>query len=150
MSLIRFNTDFNNWMFPRFAQMMDRFFDDDALSNRNFASATLPAVNIKETAEDFQVELAAPGLQKEDFKIELENHLLKISSEKKTEHEEKNEDGKYARREFSYQSFQRAFTLPSNVDSEKIAARYEGGILTVIIPKREEAKEKPARTIAIG
>ena len=132
--------------------LFDRFFDGELFdwSNRNFSNTntTLPTVNIKENGELFIVELAAPGLEKEDFKIELNHNLLTISSEKKSENEIK--EGEYfTKREFSYQSFSRSFTLPQIADGEKIEANYEKGILNVHIPKKEEAKPKPARTIEI-
>jgi HSP20 family protein len=120
-------------------------------SNTNFSTTntTLPAVNIKEGKDDFQIEVAAPGMEKKDFKIDLENDQLTISSERKNEKEEK--DDSYTRREFSYQSFSRTFTLPEHlVDGEKISAKYADGILRIIVPKKEEAKPKPPRTIKIA
>ncbi len=139
----------NSNLFP---SIFDRFFDGEAFdwSNRNFSNTntTLPSVNIKENQDAFTVELAAPGFEKGDFKIELNNNLLTISSEKKVENETK--EGEYfTKREFSYQSFSRSFTLPNVADGEKIAANYENGILSVAIPKKEEAKPKPARMIEI-
>jgi HSP20 family protein len=139
----------NSNLFPSF---FDRFFDGEAFdwANRNFSNTntTLPSVNIKENNDAFTVELAAPGFEKSDFKIELNNNLLTISSEKKVENETK--EGEYfTKREFSYQSFSRSFTLPNLADGEKIVANYENGILSVAIPKKEEAKPKPARMIEI-
>ena len=145
MSLVRFSN--------RIPTLFDRFFENDLFdwSNRNFSdtNTTLPSVNIKESADEFEVELAAPGLVKTDFNIDLIHDTLTISSEKKVENEIK-EGQEFARREFSYQSFNRSFTLPNSVDSEKIKAKYENGILRISIPKKEEAKPKPARKIAIG
>jgi HSP20 family protein len=133
--------------------MFDRFFENDLFdwSNRHFSTTdtTLPSVNIKESPDEFEVELAAPGFVKSDFNIELNHDVLTISSEKNVEKETK-ENQQFARREFSYQSFSRSFTLPNTVDSEKIMAKYENGILRLIIPKKEEAKPKPARQIAIA
>lgn len=117
----------------------------------NFAleGQSLPAVNIRETNDAYMVEMAAPGMKKEDFKIELDGTSLSISSEHKEEKNDKDGDN-YKRREFSYQSFYRTFHLPKDVvDSEKINAKYENGILRLQIPKREEAKHKPARLINI-
>ncbi len=148
MSLTKFDKDRDNLFFP-FNRMVDQFFNRDIFDNQNFASASLPAVNIQETEDDFQVELAAPGLKKEDFKIELDHNLLKISSQQKNKTEEKAENGTFTRREFSYQSFQRSFTLPNSVDYDKIIANYTHGILKISIPKREEAKAKTPRTISI-
>ncbi|MDR2840100.1 MAG: Hsp20/alpha crystallin family protein [Paludibacter sp.] len=131
---------------------LDRFFDSDTcdLANNTFSTTntTLPAVNIKEDESAFKVELAAPGIDKEDFKIELNANALKVSSEKKVESETA-EGEFFTKREFSYQSFSRAFTLPQTADSDRIEANYEKGILTVTIPKKEDAKPKPARTIDI-
>ena len=138
--------------FPFAGNLIDQFFNNDWFdwSSRNFSvtNTTLPAVNVKEDNEKFQVEVAAPGLKKEDFKIELHNNLLSISSEKKEEN--KQEEGNYSRREFSYQSFVRSFTLPNTVDGDKIAASYADGVLTLNIPKKEEAKPKPSRLVQIS
>ncbi|MCE7042194.1 Hsp20/alpha crystallin family protein [Dyadobacter sp. CY312] len=117
------------------------------LHNPAFAGS-VPAVNVVESTEGFKIEVAAPGLQKGDFKLNLEKNQLTISAQKEQK-EEESED-KYTRREFKYSSFQRTFTLPNSVDGEKIAATYADGILTVALPKREEAKEKPAREIEIA
>jgi len=149
MTLIK-KTD-NYW--PSFPSLIDNFLSRDWMdwSNSNFSSTntTLPAVNVKENENEFKIEVAAPGLTKKDFNINLENNLLTISSEKEDSKSEEKEN--YSRREFSYQSFTRSFTLPENlVDGEKISARYEDGILKIEIPKREEAKPKPARTIKIA
>lgn len=113
-------------------------------------SATVPAINIKETETRFELELAAPGLKKDQFHIEVEQNLLTIASERKEENEEKNSEGTYSRREFSYSSFKRSFTLPETVDSERIEAQYENGVLHVAIPKKEEALPKPKRLIEIA
>lgn len=133
--------------------LFDRFFDGDMFdwNNRNFSSTntTLPSVNIKDNADAFTVEVAAPGFEKGDFKIELNRNVLTISSEKEVKNETK-EGEVFTKREFSYQSFSRSFTLPQIADGDKIEANYSSGILTVSIPKREEAKPKPARTIDIN
>lgn len=113
-------------------------------------SATIPAVNIKETETGFELELAAPGLKKDQFSIEVDQNLLTISSERKDENESKNAEGTYSRREFSYSAFKRSFTLPETVDSEKIEAQYEDGVLHIAIPKKEEALPKPKRLIEIA
>lgn len=135
-----------------YPNLFDRFFDNDFFnwSNQNYSNTntTLPSVNIKEDNDGFEVEMAAPGFVKDDFKIELNNSVLTISSDKKVENETK-EGQKFTRREFSYQSFSRSFTLPNIVESEKISAKYENGLLSVIIPKKEEAKPKPVRQIEI-
>jgi HSP20 family protein len=145
MSLVRFSN--------QFPALFDHFFENDLYdwSNRHFSTTetTLPSVNIKESSDEFEVELAAPGFTKSDFMIELNHDLLTISSEKKIENETK-EGQQFARREFSYQSFSRSFTLPNTVDNDKIKAKYDNGILRVMIPKKEEAKPKPSRQIAIA
>ena len=133
--------------------LLDDFFTNNffdwGLSNSSNTGTSIPAVNIKETADMFEVEVAAPGMKKDDFKVELNNNMLTISSEKKEEHEDK--DGKYNRKEFSYQSFQRSFQLSKEaVDADNIQAKYENGVLRLMIPKREEVKQKPARLINIS
>jgi HSP20 family protein len=133
-----------------FPSLVDAFFGDDFLSNffENQNMGTVPAVNILETKEDFAIELAAPGLEKKDFKVDVHNNVLTISCEKEMKNEVENE--KIMRREFSYSAFKRSFTLPDSAESEKIKATYKEGILKINIPKREEAKEKPARQISIS
>ena len=130
----------------------NNFFNDDLFNwERNFASTdnSLPAVNIRETPDTFLVEMAAPGMEKKDFKIELDGSALTISSEKQNESEEK-EGENYSRKEFSYQSFYRTFNLPKEVvNADKIKAKYENGLLRLEIPKREEAKQKPVRLIDV-
>ena len=134
--------------------LFDDFFNRDLFSwgNSNFSNTntTIPAVNIKETAENYEVEVAAPGMTKDDFKVELDGNTLMISSERSNQKEEGG-DEKYSRKEFSYQSFLRTFQLLKDVvDIEKIAARYENGLLHLMIPKKEEAKQKPPRLIQIS
>ncbi len=128
----------------------DDFFGKDFLADffDSSVNKTIPEVNVKENAENFKIEVAAPGLAKNDFKIEINNNVLTISSEKEAKNEEENE--KFIRREFSYSSFQRSFSLPESVNQEKIKATHKDGILFVEIPKREEAKEKPKREIKIA
>lgn len=121
--------------------MFARFFDTPA-------NTTMPAVNIKEGKEDFTIEVAAPGFDKKDFKIDLNNNVLEISSEKEVKNEENSE--KIMRCEFQYASFKRYFTLPDSVQSDKIKATYKDGILDVVIPKKDEAKVKPVRQISIS
>lgn len=139
-------------LFPEFPTFFDDFFNRDLFDTRlnSFARGTVPAVNVKEEDKGFHIEMAAPGLKKEDFKIELENDVLKISAEFNEENNTE-EQGQYSRREFRYASFSRSFRLPENtVDSEKINASYQDGILMIEVPKREEAQPKPARLISIG
>lgn len=145
MSLVKFSNPFPTWF--------DRFFENDLFdwSNRNFSetNTTLPSVNIKENKDGFDVEMAAPGLDKKDFTVELNNNILTISSEKKLDKETK-DDEQFTRREYSYQSFSRSFTLPNTVENDKINAKYQNGILKIHIPKKEEAKPKPIKQIAIS
>ncbi len=136
-----------------FPSIFDRFFNSDLmdwnLSNFSSTNTSLPAVNVKETENEFIIDVAAPGMEKKDFKVNFQNNILTVSSEKKDEREEKN--GKYSRKEFSYQSFQRSFTVAENsIDSEKINAKYNDGILHITLPKREEVKPKPLREIKIS
>jgi HSP20 family protein len=133
--------------------MMDRFFENDLFdwSNRNYSetNTTLPSVNIKESLEDFEVEVAAPGFSKGDFNIELNNDMLTISSGKEIENETR-EGQQFTLKEFSYQSFSRSFTLPDTADRNKIGARYENGILRINIPKKDEAKPRPPKQITVS
>jgi len=149
MSLIKRNGN----TFPAFPTFFDDLFASELFNwntnNYSATSTTVPSVNIQETNDNFEVEMAAPGMNKEDFKVELDGNTLTISSNKKHEKNEKKEG--YTRQEFSYQSFQRSFTLPKDVvDEDKIEARYENGLLHLTIPKREEAKKKAPRLIAIS
>src|ERR1700752_3899007 len=124
----------------------ERFFDTDLVlptSTKSF----IPAANITERDKDFLIELAAPGMTKKDFKVELENNTLSISSEKEEKHEEK-KDG-VSRKEFSYNSFCRSFRLPENSKADKIEAEYENGILKVAIPKKEVTITKAKKEIAV-
>ena len=147
MTLIKRNTGINN----SFPALLDDFFAKELFdfapskSFSNFAKST-PAVNILETEKEFKIEVAAPGLKKEDIKVELENDLLTISSEVKKETEEKDKDGRYTRREFSYSSFKRSFTVDEDtVDTEKIDAKYENGVLNIVVPKR--AAVEPEKSV---
>lgn len=142
-----------NWI-PSFPSLLDSFFDERELMewNNNLVSrsTTIPAVNISETADEYNIELAAPGMQKDDFKIEYDNGKLAISSEKKEEHEENNHSKVY-RREFSYQSFKRSFSISENIANiEAIEAKYEKGILRIRIPKHEHVKPKAIKQIEIS
>ena len=135
---------------PTLSNFFDDFFTRD-LFNWPSSSATgtsIPSVNIYETDNEFHVEMAAPGMSKEDFKVELDNNMLTISSQK--ESEEKDENKNYQRREYSYQSFVRSFHLPDSAEAEKINAKYSDGVLNLVIPKKEEAKRKPVKTIKIS
>ncbi|MDH3321548.1 MAG: Hsp20/alpha crystallin family protein [Flavobacteriaceae bacterium] len=136
----------------RFPDLLDRFFNNDfeGWNRNNFSNTntTLPAVNIKENTDAFFVQVAAPGFEKSDFKIELNNDLLTISSEKEINNQVK-DDERITKQEYSYQSFTRSFRIPELVDEQKISANYKKGILAIIIPKKEEAKPKPVKQIEI-
>lgn len=109
----------------------------------------MPKVNIVEDNDNFRVEVAAPGMKKDDFHVELDNDMLTISSEVTHESEDNHNDQRYNRKEFSYHSFKRSFYLPNTVESDKIEAKYNDGILSLVIPKKEEAKRKPVKKISI-
>ena len=150
MTIVKRNGNPQNTFPALFNDFFNRNMFDWGESNFSNTGTTIPAVNIKETNEAFEVEMAAPGMKKNDFKIELEGNLLTISSETSNQTEEKEGD-RYSRREFSYLSFQRSFTLAKDVlDAEKIKAKYENGILHLSIPKKEEAKQKLPRLIQIS
>ena len=145
----------NGNLLPALPSLIEDFFNRDLLdssaSSWRSSGATMPSVNIAETNEEYLIDVAAPGMKRENFKIELDNNILTISSEVESQNEEKDNKTNFTRREFSYQSFQRSFSLPENkVEGEKITARYSDGILHIAIPKREEAKVKPARQITIS
>lgn len=142
-------------LFPAIPSLMEDFLLRDLFdsSNGNWKSsgATLPAVNIGETNDAFVIEVAAPGMKREDFHVELDNNMLTISSAREEKKEETGKDNLYSRREFSYQSFQRSFALPENkIEGDKISAKYTDGILYITVPKKEEAKVKPPKQIAIS
>ena len=136
-----------------FPGIADDFFGRNFLPGNDLfdtqTGISMPSVNIVEGKEDFRIEVAAPGLEKDDFKIDLENNVLTISSEREDNNEQKKDDSRYMRREFCYSSFSRAFSLPNTVDADKIEANHKNGVLSIAIPKREEAKVKPAKQIVI-
>ncbi|MBW8684945.1 Hsp20/alpha crystallin family protein [Chitinophaga rhizophila] len=149
MSLIKRNGN----SFPGVPSLFDDFFSREFFNwgNNNFSatSTTVPSVNIKETADNFEVEVAAPGMDKKDFNITLHGNTLTISSNKQQSQEKK--ENNYTRREFSYQSFQRSFELPKNVvDEQNINARYDNGLLHLVIPKRAEAKQQAPKMIEVN
>src|SRR5690554_2929512 len=134
MSIIRWNR--NNDIFP---SLLGDFFNDEIIkraSNR----FSVPAVNLKETDNGYEIHLAAPGLKKEDFKISLEDKVMTISSEQSSETEASEDE--FTRKEYSYSSFSRSFTLPENIDNENIDAKYENGELRVNLPKKEKTTDK--------
>ena len=133
-----------NWL----PSIFNDFFDNDWMVKAN---ATAPAINVFETEKEYKVELAAPGMTKEDFNVHIdeENNLV-ISMEKKTENKEEKKEGRYLRREFSYSKFQQTMILPDDVDKEKISAQVENGVLNIDLPKlSEQEKEKAKRFIDV-
>jgi len=127
----------------------DDFFNDNFFNGyHNIArNGSTPAVNIVEEEKEYRIEVAAPGLSRKDFTIELEDDVLTISSEQKSE--KKDENRRYMRREFSYNSFKRSFQLPETIDQDKVKASHESGILNILLPKKEEVVQKAPKTIEI-
>ncbi|MDB5018624.1 MAG: Hsp20/alpha crystallin family protein [Mucilaginibacter sp.] len=137
MTLIKFNPDKkNNALMPGFNDIFETFFNDSFLSDRMVTR--VPAANISETPEQFHIELAAPGLKKDDFKLQLDRNVLSISVEQQSENTDNQKN--YNKREYSYNSFVRSFTLPESADDNSVEAEYTDGVLKVNIAKKEEAK----------
>lgn len=137
MTLVKFSPEKrSNSLMPGFNDIFESFFNDSFLSDR--MTTRVPAANISETPDHFHIELAAPGLKKEDFKLNLEQNVLTISVEQSQENTGENKN--YNKREYSYSSFVRSFTLPDSADDSGIEAEYTDGILKINIAKREEAK----------
>jgi HSP20 family protein len=129
-----------SWMDRIFNSPIDEFFNPEKVMN-------VPAVNVSETDKEYKIAIAAPGLEKNDFKIELDDEVLTVSAEKeKEEHEEK---GKYNRREYNYTSWRRSFTLPEGTDMKKIEAKYENGELRLAVPKTGMKEQKNVKNIPI-
>lgn len=147
MTLVKRTND--NWL----PSVFDDMFKTDWLggtSNVNNIGVSIPAVNIMETDDNFNVEVAAPGKSKADFNIELDNDVLTISAQSQEENVTEDKKGRYTRKEFNYNTFKRAFSLPESVASDKITASYENGVLLISIPKKDEAKVQPKRMIEIA
>lgn len=155
MSLVKFNRrrPFGSLITQDFFDMDDffdnRFWNTGLMNNPFWNGKTMePALNIKETDNDFAIELAAPGFGKKDFQITIEDGCLNISAEKEHSEEEKEEN--YTRREFSYNSFERSLQLPESVKEEEIKAKYNDGILSFKLAKKEEAKKRPPKVIEVS
>ncbi len=131
-----------------FPSLMNEILKPDWFGGKENHRTNVPAVNIKESENDFELELAVPGRNKEDFKIEVNENVLTISSETKTEENVEKEN--YTRREFGYSSFKRSFTLPETIDEDNIKATYINGLLKFTLPKKEEALPKAKRTIELS
>ena len=142
MSLVKRNSRLG------FPAIFDDLFLTDRLDVWGNQRPQTPAANIKETEVDFKVELAAPGLKKEDFNISVEDDVLTIKSERSSETKDENE--RYTRKEFTYSSFTRSFTLPEAVKKDEISAAYTDGVLTINVPKNTEELQEQKRTIAIS
>ena len=128
--------------------LWSNLFDEDFFPLHSQRNTSMPAVNIREDEKKFILDLAIPGIDKKDLKIDIAEDVITISSESKEEKEEKSED--FRRKEFSYQSFCRSFYLPDNVNKDKIEANYKDGILTVMLPKEVEEKAKISRQVKIS
>ncbi|EIJ37230.1 molecular chaperone (small heat shock protein) [Galbibacter orientalis DSM 19592] len=137
----------NNVMFPTF---FDEVLNPDWFGGMENKKSFVPAVNILENDKGFSLALAVPGFKKEDFKIEVDKEVLTVSAEVKTEKESEDKTEMYSRKEFSFSSFKRLFTLPKTVNSDEINATYEAGVLTLTLPKKDEALPKPKRLIDIA
>lgn len=138
----------SDWLSP--STLLDRdFFDMDPELFPARLGVNMPSANIIEKPKEFLIELAAPGLERKDFNIEIDNHVLSISAEKEEKKEKKEENG-YVRKEYSFNSFCRSFTLPENVKEGNIDAKYDNGVLKVTIPKMKETAVKPAHKIPVA
>jgi HSP20 family protein len=127
------------------SDLMNDFLNEERVCNNQFFA--IPSANIIESKFDFRIEIAAPGFEKSDFKIDLDKNLLTVSLDKKTD---ENNDEKFTLKEYSYNVFSRSFRISDKINTEKINAIYKNGILQIVLPKKEEAIEKPAREIKIS
>ncbi len=145
MNVVKFNPAFPT---TRFSDLFENFFNR-SLSEMfgNNVAYNVPSVNVKETDGMYELEVAAPGLEKEDFNVSVDNGYLTISA--KREKSEETKDDNYTRREFNYTAFSRSFSLPENVNADNVAATYKNGILHITLPKREVAKVETGRVIEI-
>ena len=123
-----------DWFPASFRRLMDNFWNADRFFGDDFGNF-MPAVNIKDNDKTYEIEVAAPGMQKEDFDVKVDNGVLRISAEREEKKEEKEEN--YTRREFSYNTFSRSFVLPENVDADNVAAKYSDGILHLTMKKKK-------------
>jgi len=137
-------------LFPRLANTWEDFLAREISDVTEYkSSCNVPAVNIVETTNSFMLHLAAPGMKREEFKVNVDNGILTISAEHKEGHTYKEGDNKVTRQEFCYSNFKRSFTLPESALPEKIEAAYENGILSITIPKQAQEKATPMRQIAV-
>jgi HSP20 family protein len=131
-------------VFDDFFKPWNEWFDNGGILGRTM---NIPAVNIVEHKNEYQVSLAVPGMKKDDFRIDVDGNMLTISSEKEESREDK--EKKFTRKEYNYSSFSRTFTLPEEINKEKIKAKYDEGVLKITLPRREEAKKISAKHIAV-
>ena len=144
MSLVNWK---KNMLLPTMSNLVDSFFEDE-LFNRSSDPSFFPAVNVKENDTAFKVELAAPGYEKGDFEISIDNGRLVINSEKSSDKEDANEN--FTRKEYHYNAFQRSFTMPENVNEDAIKADYHQGVLKIELPKLEKAIKKASKLIEVA
>ncbi len=148
MALVRFNPGVVDPVLQEWSNWVNEFFGNtDVVANKPVARFSQPAVNIRETDDEFVMEVAAPGLEKSDFNVFVEDGILNVEVNKEVE--EKEEDKNWRRYEFNYMQFKRSFQLPESVDTQKIDATYKNGILTISLPKKDEAKPIPPKSIKI-
>ncbi len=143
-----FPTLFSDWLNPAMltSDLMD--IDSEVPFSALRLGMNVPSANVEEKLNEYVVELAAPGLERKDFKVEINKHMLTISSEK--EEEMKDEKGGYSKKEFSYSAFSRSFSLPENVKEGNVDAKYQNGILKISIPKKDVTVQKPTRAITVS
>jgi HSP20 family protein len=130
-------------------QWVERFFNDEDFPGWKESSPAMPAVNVKETPQTYEVEVAAPGYDKGDFQVSSEQRMLTIKAEHKKESESKEKDGNFIRKEFGFARFERRFTLPEDVREEGIKAAFQNGILTITLPRTKEEPASKARKVAV-
>lgn len=131
--------------------MFSDFFNTDFWNDDFFSTPVtkwIPATNIKETKDSFNLEVAVPGMKKEDFQVQVDDNMLTIEANK--EEEKKDENERYMRREFRSTSFSRSFSLPRHVATDKVDARYENGVLKIVLPKKEEAKQHGSKEVKVS
>jgi len=132
-----------------FPDLLDEFFSSDPINSAlETTKSNVPSVNVAEDENEYRIEVAAPGLNKDDFNVNVNNDTLDISSEK--EHKDEKKEERFVRREFSYTQFKRSFALPDGVDANNIKAKHDNGVLYVHLPKKEENKQKESKTIKIS
>lgn len=134
----------NNDYLPAF---FNNYWNDDFFNN--FFDGGVPATNVVENKNEFRIDVSTPGLEKEDFNIEVDKNILKISAEKEIKKEEKDEDEKVLRHEFGYTSFTRSFSIPEGIDTENISATQKNGVLQIVLPKKKDAEEDKVKKIEI-